>query len=76
MNDTSQLPLVQPLSAARSIAALLGAARDLLDDAKGVAKDGQLSQLPGWIAAQADALDTLLSEVRELIATLEAEART
>jgi hypothetical protein len=62
----------EPLTAARSVESLLAAAKDLLLDAEGVAKDGQLTAIAHWIRERIDSLDNeLLKEVRATVEALE-----
>jgi hypothetical protein len=62
----------QSLNAARAVDSLLNAARDLMNDAEGIATDGGLPMLAFWIRDRIESLNgQLLVEVRATVAALE-----
>ena len=77
-NDTGEeaRPITPTLAAVRSVDSLLTAARDLMLDAEGAARDGGLKHIARWLHDQIAELDGfLMKEVRAAIDALEAEAR-
>ncbi len=78
MSEATPAPYtVQPISALRSMASLIGAALDLLRDAQGIAADARLDDGIGeFVGVSIEALDGIaMRQIRDRIAKLEAEAR-
>jgi hypothetical protein len=66
----------EDLNSAHAVESLLKAAVQMMQDARGYAKEGGFEQIDGWIQGHIDTIsEGVLSEVTALIAKLQAEAR-
>jgi hypothetical protein len=66
----------EDLNSACAVESLLKAAVQMMQDARGYAKEGGFEQIDGWIQGHIDTItDGVLSEVTALIVKLQAEAR-
>ena len=69
-------PAIPPGSAARTCYSILRTDDEQLIEAEGVAKNGGLTQIAGWLHDRHDSLSgELMQEVKALVAKLDAEAR-